>query len=152
MRPSRSAVSTSRRKQRHQGVGLELHVVQHLAHRVALDDGFEDHFVGLAHAYVDRIGVAEQVVQIAQDFLVGAHQERAQVVVVARVTGCSASVRFTSRRSMNWSTLPSESQVMSPSTAWRVGCSFSRWIGMTGNNCLMAQLSGMLWNSEKLQK
>ena len=53
---------------------------------------------------------------------------------------------------MNWSTLPSESQVMSPSTAWRVGCSSSRWIGMIGNNCLIAQLSGMVWNSEKLQK
>ena len=53
---------------------------------------------------------------------------------------------------MNWSTLPSESQVMSPSTAWRVGFSFSRWIGMIGKSCLIAQLSGMLWNSEKLQK
>ena len=53
---------------------------------------------------------------------------------------------------MNASTLPSESQVMSPSTAWRVGSSSSRWIGMTGKSCLMAQLSGMLWNSEKLQK
>ena len=41
---------------------------------------------------------------------------------------------------------------MSPSTAWRVGCSSSRWIGMIGKSCLMAQLSGMLWKSEKLQK
>ena len=53
---------------------------------------------------------------------------------------------------MNWSILPSESQVMSPSTACAVGCSFSRWIGMTGNSCLIAQLSGIDWNSEKLQK
>ena len=53
---------------------------------------------------------------------------------------------------MNWSILPSESQVMSPSTAWRVGASFSRWIGMIGKSCLMAQLSGIDWNSEKLQK
>ena len=53
---------------------------------------------------------------------------------------------------MNWSTLPSESQEMSPSTAFRVGFSFRRWMGMMGNNCLMAQLSGIDWNREKLQK
>ena len=53
---------------------------------------------------------------------------------------------------MNASTLPSESQVISPSTAGRVGCSSRRWIGMMGKSCLMAQLSGMLWKSEKLQK
>ena len=48
--------------------------------------------------------------------------------------------------------MPSESHVMSPSTACCVGRSFSRWIGITGNSCLMAQLSGIDWNSEKLQK
>ena len=29
---------------------------------------------------------------------------------------------------------------------------FKRWMGISGNNCLTAQLSGMLWNKEKLQK
>ena len=53
---------------------------------------------------------------------------------------------------MNRSILPSESQVMSPSTARLLGFSFSRWIGITGNSCLIAQLSGIDWNSEKLQK
>ena len=53
---------------------------------------------------------------------------------------------------MNWSTLPSESQEISPRMPWRNGSSFSRWIGMMGNSCFTAQLSGMLWNSEKLQK
>ena len=53
---------------------------------------------------------------------------------------------------MNWSILPSESQVMSPSTAVRVGRSSRRWIGMIGNSCLIAQLSGIDWNTEKLQK
>ena len=41
---------------------------------------------------------------------------------------------------------------MSPSTAWRVGGSFSRWIGITGKSCLIAHESGIDWNSEKLQK
>ena len=41
---------------------------------------------------------------------------------------------------------------MSPSTACRVGASFSRWIGITGNSCLIAHESGIDWKSEKLQK
>ena len=41
---------------------------------------------------------------------------------------------------------------MSPSTACFAGFSLSRWIGMTGKSCLIAQLSGIDWNSEKLQK
>ncbi len=53
---------------------------------------------------------------------------------------------------MNWSILPSESQVMSPSTARRVGASLRRWIGMIGKSCLIAQLSGIDWKIEKLQK
>ena len=53
---------------------------------------------------------------------------------------------------MNWSILPSESQVMSPSTPCCVGRTFRLWIGITGNSCLIAQLSGHDWNSEKLQK
>ena len=61
-------------------------------------------------------------------------------------------MRLTSRRSMKRSILPSESQVMSASTAWRVGRSSSRWMGMMGKSCLMAQLSGIDWKSEKLQK
>ena len=40
---------------------------------------------------------------------------------------------------MKWSILPSESQVMSASTARRVGSSVSRWIGMIGKSWSMAQ-------------
>ena len=53
---------------------------------------------------------------------------------------------------MKWSILPSESQVMSASTARRVGSSFRRWIGRIGNSWSMAQMSGSDWNIEKLQK
>ena len=57
--------------------GLELDVVEHLGHRVAV------HHVGdlgtlLGHLDVDRIGVAEQVVEVAQD-RVGAGEEDAQM-------------------------------------------------------------------------
>jgi hypothetical protein len=41
---------------------------------------------------------------------------------------------------------------MSPSTACRVGGSFSRCTGITGKSCLIAHESGIDWNSEKLQK
>ena len=112
------------RSLRDQLVGVELHVVQHLAHRVALDDGVEHDVAVLVEADVDGVGVAEQVVQVAEDLLVRAEQERAEVVRLA-VEGVQLQrAACTSRRSMNWSILPSESQVMSPSTAWRVGGSF----------------------------
>ena len=48
--------------------------------------------------------------------------------------------------------LPSLSQVMSCKVALRVGRSFRRWIGMIGKSWSIAQLSGRLWNREKLQK
>ena len=52
---------------------------------------------------------------------------------------------------MNWSILPSLSQVRSASTARRVGCSLSRWIGSVGKSWRTAQWSGSDWKSEKLQ-
>ena len=64
-------------------VGRVLHVVQHLADRVALDDGVEVDLAVLVEADVDRVGVAEEVVQVAEDLLVGAEQERAEVVGLA---------------------------------------------------------------------
>jgi len=33
-----------------------------------------------------------------------------------------------------------------------VGGSFKRWMGMMGKSCLIAQLSGIDWKIEKLQK
>ena len=40
-------------------------------------------------ADVDGVGVAEQVVQVAEDLLVGAEQERAEVVRLAVVAGAA---------------------------------------------------------------
>ena len=48
----------------------------------------------VVQADVDRVGVAEQVVQVAEDLLVGPEQERAEVIGLAVVTdaarGCCA--------------------------------------------------------------
>jgi hypothetical protein len=52
-------------------------------------------------ADVHGVGVAEQVVQVAENLLVGADQEHAEVVRLAGEGVQQASVFFTSRRSMN---------------------------------------------------
>ena len=90
MRPARTAASTSARSLRHQRFGVELHVVEHLAHRVALDDRVEHDVAVVVEADVHGVGVAEQVVQVAEDFLVGADQEHAEVVRLA-VEACAAA-------------------------------------------------------------
>jgi hypothetical protein len=51
---------------------------------------------------------------------------------------------------MNWSILPSLSQVRSAKMPRRVGSWSRRWIGITGNSCFTAQWSGIDWNTEKL--
>ena len=76
---------------RRQLVGGVLHVVQHLADRVAFDDGVEADRAVLVEADVDRVRVAEQVVQVAEDLLIGAEQERAEVVWVAVCGGGAAA-------------------------------------------------------------
>ena len=53
---------------------------------------------------------------------------------------------------MKWSILPSESQVMSASTARFAGSSLRRWMGTTGKSWSIAQESGSDWKTEKLQK
>ena len=69
----------------------------------------------------DDVGVAEQVVQVAEGFLIGTDEEDADVVGFVRASARGAAGRLaTSSRSMKRSILPSQSQVMSASTArWR---------------------------------
>ena len=55
-----------------------------------------------------------------------------------------------SRRSMNFSIFPSESQVMSASVAISPGFSRSRWIGRIGKSWSIAHESGTDWKTEKL--
>ena len=73
-----------------QHLGVELDVVEHLADGVALDQRVEPRLAVLVEADVDGVRVAEQVVQVAEDFLVGADQEDAQVVRLA-VRWCAAA-------------------------------------------------------------
>ena len=47
---------------------------------------------------------------------------------------------------------PSESQVRSAITPWRVGRSPRRSIGTIGNTWSIAQMSGIDWNTEKFTK
>src|SRR5258706_36287 len=50
---------------------------QHLPRRVALNPRFQHHPAVGVQSHVHRVGIAEQVVQIAQDLLIRAHQKRA---------------------------------------------------------------------------
>ncbi len=64
-------------------VHVELHVLQRFFHRVALDERLEDHFAVFGQGHVYGVGVAEQVVHVSQDFLVGAQEKRAEVIRLA---------------------------------------------------------------------
>ena len=61
----------------------ELHVVQHLGHRVAVHE--IGHLIPAVRAEADvhRVRVAEQVVQVAEDFLIRAGEEDAEHVRLA---------------------------------------------------------------------
>ena len=60
-----------------------MHVVQHIAHRVALDDLVDPPLAAGVVLHVRHMRVAEQVVQVAQRLLIGTHQEGAHVVALA---------------------------------------------------------------------
>ncbi len=60
--------------------GVELHVAQHVPQSVAVYDGAELGGAVLFQIDVHGVGVAEQVVHVAEDLLVGADEEDAQVV------------------------------------------------------------------------
>ncbi len=96
--------------------------------------------------------VAEEVVQVAEGFLVGADQECGQVVLVAFLE----IMHF--QRALDLA-LADEAVDLAVGVAGDVGqhgaCAsgtpFSRWIGMIGNSWSMAQLSGSDWNTDMLQ-
>ncbi len=54
--------------------------MQNLANRVALDDGIEVDFAVIFQAHMNCVGVAEEIVQVAENLLVSAEQKRAEVV------------------------------------------------------------------------
>ena len=69
----------------HQFVGAELDVAEDFADGVAADDFFDGGGAVVGEGDVDGVGVAEEVVEVAEDFLVGADEEDAEVVFLAVV-------------------------------------------------------------------
>src|SRR5688572_9957630 len=63
---------------------IVLHVAEHRARGVALDDLLDPPAVRVVEADVHDVRVAEQVVQVPEGLLVGADQERAEVILLAR--------------------------------------------------------------------
>ena len=66
-----------------QVLAVVLDVVEHVLDGLALDHVVDVVAAVLVHAHVHGVGVAEQVVEVAEDLLVGAHQEDAEVVRLA---------------------------------------------------------------------
>ena len=64
----------------HERLGVELDVIEHFLDRVPLDHRVEDDVASSVEADVHGVRVAEQVVEVAQDLLVGADQEHSQIV------------------------------------------------------------------------
>ena len=69
-----------------------LHIFEHVGHGFAVDGLVDAVALGI-HADMDGVGVAEEVVHVAQDFLVGTHEEHADVVVFALADGMEREVR-----------------------------------------------------------
>ena len=111
----------------------ELHVVEHFGHRVALHEIGDLVRARLVQPHVHGVGVAEQVVQVAEDLLVRAGEEDAEDVVLAvaeldAARGWAApSCRRRSDRSCrpNRRSRPAGCRAASAPRA-------SRWIGMIG--------------------
>jgi hypothetical protein len=78
---------------RHQILARVADVLEHVGHGVAGDHVFDLVAAARRQRHVHGVGVAEEVVQIAQDFLVGAGQEDAQVVFVACHSAGAARAR-----------------------------------------------------------
>src|SRR5256714_1432321 len=72
------------RQRRVQLRDVVLHVFEHLVGRVALDDLFDPPAAFIVQAHVHHVGVAKEIVQVAERLLVGADQERRQVVPLVR--------------------------------------------------------------------
>src|SRR5258706_4608585 len=64
----------------HEVVALVAHVAEHLRDRVALLDVIDEIAAALSESDLHVVGVAEEVVQVSEDLLVGPHEEDAQVV------------------------------------------------------------------------
>ena len=104
-----------------------------------------------AERYVYRIGVPEQVVQVSQYLLVGADQEKTELVLLpAGDTLCSGRKSVLPFSPTKLVTSPSESQVRSATLAAMSGFWSSLWMGMMGKSWSMAHESGSDWNREKL--
>src|SRR5882724_1810052 len=65
---------------RRQFISGILHIVQHLADRIPLDDRVDVDLAAFIKTDVNGVGVAEQVVQVAKDFLIRAEEESPQIV------------------------------------------------------------------------
>jgi len=147
---SRTALSTSARSLLTSALMSKLHVLQDSRTVSPLITGRARRRPARRASHARR-GCRRQVVHVAEDFLVRADEKDREVVRVA-------VQRVQRQRALDVAAVDELVDLpvrVAGDVAEHgvVGRGLSRrWIGITGKSCLMAQLSGIDWNSEKLQK
>jgi len=101
---------------------------------------------------VHHVGVAEEVVQVAERLLVGAHHERGEVVRLglAQLVHLERALGLAHAGEVVDLAVGVAGDVRQHRVAQRL--LVERWIGMIGNSWSIAQLSGSDWNTDTLQK
>ena len=104
-------------------------------------------------AHFDRVGVAEQVVDVAEDFLVRADHEEAEAVALARAQARAAAARYRGPRSRRRCRSCRRSRRSGRRSRRAASAASSRRsIGMIGNTWSIAHTSGIDSNTQKLTK
>jgi hypothetical protein len=85
MVPARTERSTSWRKRSIMSLGFELDVREHIGDGITFDLVGELQYAGFVDAHADDVGVAEEVVEVAEGFLIGPDEEDADDVVLVRL-------------------------------------------------------------------
>ena len=75
----------------HQSLGVILHILEHIGHRFAVDRLVDGISVGI-DGDMHRIGVAEEIVHVAENLLVGTYEENADVIPIAHAESMQGDV------------------------------------------------------------
>ena len=75
----------------HKALGVVLHILEHISHGFTIN-GLVDAVTIFVDGDVHGVGVAEEVVHVAQNLLVGSYKEHANVVVLALAEGMQRQV------------------------------------------------------------
>ena len=75
----------------HESLGVILHILEYIGHGFAVDRLVDGISVGI-DGDMHRIGVAEEVVHVAENLLVGTYEENTDVISIAHAEGVQGNV------------------------------------------------------------